>query len=43
MWQPFKEFIQDAFFRGALPEAVFWGRIALGVGSVGFLASTLLI
>lgn len=43
MWQAFREFIQGAFFRGALPEAVFWGRIALGVGVVGFLASTVLV
>ncbi len=31
------------FFQGALPEAVFWGRIALGVGVGGFLVSLLLV
>lgn len=31
------------FFRGALPEAVFWGRIALAVGASGLVASLLLV
>src|SRR3989442_90745 len=31
------------FFRGALPEAAFWGRIALGVGIAGLVASLLLV
>ncbi len=31
------------FFHGALPEAVFWGRIALGVGISGFAISILLV
>jgi hypothetical protein len=30
------------FFQGARPEAVFWGRLALGVGIAGLLASVLL-
>ncbi len=30
-------------FRGALPEAVFWGRIALGVGLAGLAISGLLV
>lgn len=32
-----------AFFQGALPEAAFWGRIALGVGITGLLISVLLV
>jgi methyl-accepting chemotaxis protein len=31
------------FFRGALPEAVFWGRLALGVGIAGAGASLVLM
>lgn len=31
------------FFRGALPEAVFWGRLALGVGIAGAVVSLVLI
>jgi hypothetical protein len=30
------------FFRGALPEAVFWGRLALGVGIAGLAVSLFL-
>jgi hypothetical protein len=43
MWQAFEGLIRGGFFKGALPEAVFWGRIALGVGGFGFLASALLV
>jgi hypothetical protein len=43
MWQSFEWLITGGFFKGALPEAAFWGRIALGVGSIGFLASALLV
>src|SRR6266511_2611727 len=32
-----------AFFQGALPEAAFWGRIALGVGVAGLLISVLFV
>jgi hypothetical protein len=31
------------FFRGALPEAMFWGRIALGVGIAGLVVSLLFV
>jgi methyl-accepting chemotaxis protein len=31
------------FFNGALPEAALWGRIALGVGIVGLMASLVLV
>ena len=31
------------FFKGALPEAAFWGRVALGVGVAGLTASLLLV
>lgn len=42
MWQAFERLLlRGGFFKGALPEAAFWGRIALGVGGVGFLASAL--
>ena len=43
MWQSFEVFLKDGFFKGALPEAAFWGRIALGVGCIGFFASVLLV
>jgi len=43
MWQSFEGLIRDGFFKGALPEAAFWGRIALGVGTFGFFASCLLV
>jgi uncharacterized coiled-coil DUF342 family protein len=31
------------FFNGALPEAALWGRLALGVGIVGLIASIVLV
>jgi exonuclease VII small subunit len=31
------------FFEGALPEAAFWGRLALSVGVIGFIAGMLLV
>lgn len=31
------------FFEGALPEAAFWGRLALTVGIIGFLGSLVLV
>jgi len=43
MWQSFEMFLKDGLFKGALPEAAFWGRIALGVGCIGFFASVLLV
>jgi chromosome segregation ATPase len=43
MWQPFEVFVNDGFFKEALPQAAFWGRIALGVGCIGFFTSVLLV
>lgn len=35
MPQPFDTLIRGEFFTGAMPEAVFWGRIALTIGLAG--------
>lgn len=43
MWQSFEGLIRGGFFKEALPEAAFWGRVALSVGGIGFLASAMLI
>ena len=43
MLQSFEVLLKGGFFKGALPEAAFWGRIALGVGVAGFVASVLLV
>ena len=43
MWQSFEGFVRGGFFKGALPEAAFWGRIALGVGGIGFIVSAALV
>lgn len=43
MWQSFEGLVRGGFFREALPEAAFWGRVALGVGGIGFLASAVLV
>lgn len=43
MWQSFEVILKNEFFKGALPEAAFWGRIALGVGVSGFVGSALLM
>lgn len=43
MLQSFDVLLKGGFFKGALPEAAFWGRIALGVGVAGFVASVLLV
>jgi hypothetical protein len=40
---PFEVFPRTEFFKGALPEAAFWGRIALSVGGAGLAASLLLV
>jgi hypothetical protein len=42
MPQPFDTLIRGEFFTGAMPEAVFWGRIALTIGLAGLGASFLL-
>ncbi len=42
MPQPFDTLIRGEFFIGAMPEAVFWGRIALTIGLAGLGASFLL-
>src|SRR5579872_6138215 len=42
MPQPFDTLIRVEFFRGAMPEAVFWGRIALAIGLAGLGTSLLL-
>lgn len=42
MPQLFVDVLRGEFFTGAMPEAVFWGRIALGVGLAGLAASILL-
>ena len=42
MLQSLNTFAGVDLFQGARPEAVFWGRIALGVGIAGLLASVLL-
>ena len=43
MPQSLNTLVKITFFQGALPEAIFWGRIALGVGIAGAVASLLLI
>jgi hypothetical protein len=43
MLQSFELLLKGGFFQEALPEAAFWGHIALGVGIAGFLASQLLV
>ncbi len=43
MWQPFEVLLKTEFFKGALPEAAFWGRIALRVGVGGLAISVLLV
>lgn len=43
MWQAFERLIRAGFFEGALPEAALWGRIALGVGTLGFFGSSFLV
>jgi hypothetical protein len=42
MPQPLDTLIRGEFFTGAMPEAVFWGRIALTIGLAGLGASFLL-
>jgi len=39
----FEIVLKPDFFKGALPEAAFWGRIALRVGVAGLAASVLLV
>src|SRR5260370_30269989 len=39
----FEIVLKPDFFKGALPEAAFWGRIALRVGFAGLAASLLLV
>src|SRR5260370_1843143 len=39
----FEIVLKRDFFKGALPEAAFWGRIALRVGVAGLAASGLLV
>jgi hypothetical protein len=40
---PFEVFPRTEFFKGALPEAAFWGRVALSVGGAGLAASLVLV
>jgi uncharacterized protein YukE len=41
MWQSLENLVRGGFFKDALPEAAFWGRIAVSVGVIGFFVSIL--
>ena len=43
MAHPLDMIVHPEFLKGALPQAAFWGRVAIGVGSVGLAASLVLV